>query len=84
MRPELHIVPPVSAPFEGKSTIVERGPYRVIVGEHPYEVYLAVGNGSGAKAMFCDPRTALDIAAALIAAAGKAVERQFQRQMGGP
>lgn len=66
---------------EARSIIVRRGPYQAIVGEHPEQVYLAVGNGCGAKGAFLDPRAALEVAAALIVAAGKAVEAQFARQL---
>lgn len=66
------------------STLFEHGDYRVIVGEHPDHghVYLAVGNGKGTTAMLCEAAMALTIAGAIVTAAAKAIEQQFQRQLG--
>lgn len=79
-KPELWIVP--AEPVEMNSVIVERGPYRFIVGEHPEEVYLSLENARDGSCMFADPLTALRIAKAIIDAAGKALNHQFDQQLG--
>jgi hypothetical protein len=55
---------------ERNTVIVDNGPHRAIVGEHPDQVYLSVGALQGGSAMFLNPVHALAIAAALIAAPG--------------
>jgi hypothetical protein len=82
MKPELHIVP-ASPPkaIEAKSTILEQGAYRAIVGEHPTCVYIAIANGCGTKGIFAEPVMALQFAKAIIQAAGKAIEGQYGRDL---
>jgi hypothetical protein len=75
---------PMAANDVAATTIVESGCYRTIVSEHPDHgrVYLAIENGRGGVSMFADPVAALQIAKALIAAAGKGLEVQFRQQLG--
>lgn len=79
-KPELHIVRTTVA---ANSVIIEHGDHRTIVTEHPDEIYLAFGNARGSQAMFHDARRALEIAAILTEYAGRIIERQFARQLGG-
>lgn len=83
MKPELHIVPEDGEP---RTTTVTRGPYQAIVSEHidHERVYVAIANGTGNGAAFFEPRAALEIAAALIAAAARALDHQLRRQLGSP
>jgi hypothetical protein len=80
-KPELNIA---AANDEPQTTMVERGPYRAIVSEHFDRgvIYLLLENGRGHSCAFLEPTAALEIAEALIAGAGRAIEAQYQRQLG--
>jgi hypothetical protein len=66
-----------------ETVIIENGDHRVIAAEHTDEMYLAVGNAHGSHATFLSALDALWLAAVLICGAGRILERQFRRQLGG-